>query len=386
MKKETLITTLGRAPEEHRGVVNPPVYHASTILFSTLADFEGSENGSYPLIYGRSGTPATQLLEAALAELDGDDHAILTSSGLSAIVVTLTGILSAGDHLLAPDSIYGSMRKFCDYELKRFGVEITYYDPLIGGGIASLIKPNTRLVYCESPGSLTFEVQDIPAIARAAHAGGALVAADNTWATPLYLRAKDVGVDITIHSCTKYIGGHSDLVMGLITTSGKLYPQLRRTYRNLGCCPGADEIYLAQRGLRTMATRLKQHQEVGLMLAHWFKKRPEVTKVLHPAFPECPGHALWKRDFSGSTGLFSVLLKPYPHKALAAMLDHMELFGMGFSWGGYESLIIPFKPERTASPSWTHKGLCLRIHAGLENPDDLIADLEAGFERLNKAV
>jgi cysteine-S-conjugate beta-lyase len=386
MKKDTLITKLGRAPEEHCGVVNPPVYRASTILFPTMDDFEGSENGTYPLIYGRSGTPSTRSLEAALAQIDGDDHAILTSSGLAAIVTALTGVLSAGDHMLAPDCIYGSMRKFCDYELKRFGVEITYYDPLIGGGVAALMKPNTKLVYCESPGSLTFEVQDLPAIARAAHKGGALVAADNTWATPLFLRARDFGVDITIHSCTKYIGGHSDLVMGLITTSKELYPQLQRVYRNLGCCPGSEEVYLAQRGLRTMATRLKQHEEVGMMLAHWFKKRPEVVKILHPAFPECPGHAVWKRDFTGATGLFSVLLKPYPHKALAAMLDHMELFGMGFSWGGYESLMIPFKPHRTVSPGWTHKGACLRVHAGLENPDDLIADLEAGFDRLNKAA
>ena len=383
MKKETLITTLGRAPEEHLGVVNPPVYHASTILFSSLDDFENSESGTYPLIYGRSGTPATQALEAALAQLDGDDHAILTSSGLSAIVTTLLTFLSAGDHLLAPDSIYGSMRKFCDYELTRMGVEITYYDPLIGGGIGALMKPNTKLVYCESPGSLTFEVQDLGAITRAAHEKGAVVAVDNTWATPLYLRASDFGVDVTIHSCTKYIGGHSDLVMGLITTSDRFYAQLRRVYRNLGCCPGADEVYLAQRGIRTMATRLKQHEETGMILANWLKKRPEVTQILHPAFPECPGHANWKRDFTGATGLFSVLLKPYAHKALANMLDHMELFGMGFSWGGYESLIIPFKPHRTVGAGWTHKGLCLRINAGLESPDDLIADLESGFARLN---
>lgn len=383
MKKETLITTLGRAPEEHGGVVNTPSYHASTILFPTLKDFEGCETNPGSLIYGRSGTPATRELEDALAKLEGDDHAIVTSSGLSAIVVALTGVLSAGDHLLAPDNIYGSMRKFCDYELKRFGVEITYYDPLVGSGIAALMKPNTKMVYCESPGSLTFEVQDIPAIAKAAHANGAVVAADSTWATPLLMDARKLGVDINIHSCTKYISGHSDLVMGLISTSKRYYPQLRRMYRNLGCCPGADEVYLAQRGLRTMATRLKQHQEVGLILAHWLKKRPEVVKVLHPAFPECPGHEFWKRDFTGATGLFSVLLKPYPHKALAAMLDHMELFGMGFSWGGYESLIIPFTPQRTATPSWTHKGLCLRLHAGLEHPDDLIADLEAGFKRLN---
>lgn len=386
MKQDTLLTTLGRSPEDHCGVVNQPVYRASTILFPTLDDYEGSETGAYPYVYGRTGTPSTQMFEVALAQLDGDDHAIVTSSGLSAIVTTMLSFLSTGDHVLVPDNVYGSARKFCSQELVRMGVEVTYYDPLIGGGIAALMKPNTKLVYCESPGSLTFEVQDIPAIARAAHAGGAVVAADNTWATPMFMRACEAGVDVTIHSCTKYIGGHSDIVMGLITTSRKYYPQLRRTYRNLGCCPGADEIYLAQRGLRTMAARLKIHQETGLLLAHWFKRRPEVVKVLHPAFPECPGHAVWKRDFTGSTGLFSVLLKSYPRKALAAMVDHMELLGMGFSWGGYESLILPFRADRPNTPSWTHTGLCLRIHAGLENPDDIIADLEAGFDRLNKAA
>jgi cystathionine beta-lyase len=391
MKKETLVTTVGRAPEKNFGVVNPPLYYTSTILFPTVAEFEASEksvagDGQHPLIYGRSGTPATRSLEAALAELDGADEAIITSSGLAAIVVALNSVLSSGDHMLAPDNIYGSMRKYCDQELKRYGVEVTYYDPMIGKDIASLLKPNTKLVYCESPGSLTFEVQDIPTIAKIAHEHGALVAADNTWATPIYLRAADLGVDITIHSCTKYIGGHSDLVMGLVTCSRELYPALRRVYRNLGCTLGANETYLAGRGLRTLTTRLKQHQESGLKLAQWFKERPEVTQVLHPALPECPGHAFWKRDFKGATGLFSVALKPYSKTAVSTMLDHMQLFGMGFSWGGYESLMIPFKPYRTNSPSLTHDGLYLRVHAGLEHTDDLIADLEAGFERLNKAA
>jgi cystathionine beta-lyase len=295
-------------------------------------------------------------------------------------------MLSAGDHLLASDSIYGSMREFCDHELKRFGVEVTYYNPLIGEDIASLIKPNTKMIYCESPGSLTFEVQDIPAIAKVAHAHGAVVACDNTWATPLYMNAASLGADISIHACTKYIGGHSDLVMGLITCSKEYYPRLRRTFRNLGTAIGADEVYLAARGLRTLAVRLKQHQETGLILANWFKKRPEVTKVLHPALPDCPGHEFWKRDFTGASGLFSVLLKSYPQKALAAMMDNLKFFGMGFSWGGFESLMIPFKPVRTASPSWGHEGICLRVHAGLEAPEDLIADLEDGFKRLNGAL
>lgn len=383
MKKETLVTTLGRAPHENHGVVNQPVYRASTILFPSVKEFEASDfsNGVNPLVYGRSGTPATRALEEALATLDGADHAIITSSGQSAILVAVTAMLSSGDHMLVTDNVYGSMRKLCKQEIKRFGIEITYFDPLCHD-ITPFIKPNTKMVYCESPGSLTFEVQDIPSIAKQAHACGAVVVLDNTWATPLYNCGSSNGADITIHSCTKYIGGHSDLVMGLITCSEKYYNDLRRTYRNFGACPGSEEVYLAGRGLRTMATRLKQHQETGLKLAHWFKQRPEVVKVLHPAFPECPGHEIWKRDFSGSSGLFSVLVKLYPHESLAMMLDNMELFGMGFSWGGYESLMVPFKPERTAV-KWKHEGICLRVHAGLENPDDLIADLEAGFKRLN---
>ena len=384
MKPETLVTTLGRVPEDNHGAVNPPVYHTSTILFNTLEDFESCEKGDglYPLVYGRSATPASRALEEALAELDGADHAIITSSGQSALVVALTGILSAGDHLLVTDNVYGSIRKYCKEELKRFGIEISYFDPMIED-ISPMLKPNTKMVFCEAPGSLTFEVQDIRKIAKAAHKHGAVVMADNTWATPLNLRASDLGVDITIHSCTKYIGGHSDLLMGLITCSKKYFPVLRRNFRNIGACAGSDEIYLVSRGLRTLATRMKQHQENGIKLANWLSGRPEVLKVLHPALPDCIGHEIWKRDFTGASGLFAVLLKPYPHKALADMLDNMKIFGMGFSWGGYESLIMPFKPERTTK-KWTHDGISLRINVGLEHVDDLIADLEAGFVRLNK--
>jgi cystathionine beta-lyase len=382
MKISTLLTTLGRFPEDHCGVVNPPVYRASTLLFPSLAEFEGWQKGTYPYVYGRTGTPATHALEAAFAELDGMDHAILTASGLSAIVVTLMSFLSSGDHLLASDNVYGSMRQFCEQELKRFGVEVTYYDPMIGAGIEALIRPNTKIIYCESPGSLTFEVQDVAAIAEAAHQAGCLVMMDNTWATPLFYRAVDFGVDIVLHSCTKYIGGHSDLIMGLITCSRLHYPQLRRTFRNLGACVGADEVYLAARGLRTLAVRLKQHEETGKRLAEWCKARPELLKLLHPAFPDCPGHAQWKRDFKGASGLFGLMLRPHAPEAIAFMLNGMELFGIGYSWGGYESLVIPFTPQR-ATGDWPQEATYLRLHAGLEDADDLIADLEAGFKRLS---
>lgn len=385
MKKETLLTVLGRAPQEHHGVVNSPVYRASTILFPTLAAFEAAEksDGVEPLIYGRAGNPATRELEKALAEIDGADHAILTPSGESAILIVFTALLSKGDHVLVTDNVYGSARKLCKQEITRFGIEVTFFDPMIED-ITPLIKPNTKMIYCESPGSLTFEVQDVPKIAKIAHERGIAVALDNTWATPLFMCAAEKGADITIHSCTKYIGGHSDILTGLITCSKKYHTALRRTFRNFGICLGSEEVYLASRGLRTLAVRLKQHEQTALQLAQWLKKRPEVVKVLHPAFPECPGHEIWKRDFKGSSGLFSVLLKPYPRENLAAMLDNLEIFGMGFSWGGYESLIIPFKPERIAQ-KWDHDGIALRIHAGLENPDDLIADLKAGLERLSKS-
>ncbi len=383
MKKETLVTTLGRDPEDNYGVVNPPVYRASTILFPNVAAFDAANrsDSDFRSSYGRSGTPGTENLERALAQLNGADHAIVTSSGLSAILVVLTSMLSSGDHLLITDNVYSSTRSLCKNELKRFGIEVTYFDPLIKD-ITPLLKPNTKIVYCESPGSLTMEVQDIPAIAGAAHAHDAVVVVDNTWATPFFFHAAEKGADIVIQSCTKYVSGHSDLVMGLITCPKKYYPALYRTYCNFGACPGSEEVYLAARGLRTMATRLKQNQDTALALARWFKGRPEAVKILHPALPDCPGHEIWKRDFTGASGLFSVLLKPYPREKVAVMLDNMELFGMGFSWGGYESLMIPFYPARTAS-KWTHDGLCLRVYAGLEHPDDLIADLEAGFKRLN---
>jgi cysteine-S-conjugate beta-lyase len=386
MRKETELATLG-CNHEHRGVVNLPPYRASTILFPTLAEFELAERGEHPHpSYGRYGTPSTEALEETIATLEGADYAIVTSSGLAAIVLALTNFLKSGDHMLMVDSVYGPARRFCDLELKKYGVEVTYYDPLIGAGIASLMKSNTKVVYVESPGSLTFEVQDVPAIAKAAHAKGATVIGDNTWATPLYSKCFEIGIDVSIHSVTKYMAGHSDLVMGAVTYKKPHHDSIVRTYRNLGSTPGADNVYLAQRGLRTMGVRLKQQFENAMAVIEWLKKQPEIEAILFPALPGAPGHDLWKRDFKGACSLFAVALKPVSHNGLAAMLDHLEFFGMGYSWGGFESLITPFDPKkiRTAS-QWPYSGIGLRLHIGLEHPDDLIRDLDAGFKRLRAA-
>lgn len=387
MRKETLLATLGCNPEHHRGVVNTPVYRGSTILFPDLATFTAADNGSLSEpIYGRYGTRTTTELEHSIATLEGADHAIVTSSGLSAIVIALSAFLSSGDHLLMVDTTYGSTRRYCDSELKRFGIETTYYDPAIGAGIESLIRPNTKIIYLESPGSLTMEMQDIPAIVAVAKRKNILTIADNTWGAHVYFDSFAHGIDISVTSATKYISGHSDLVMGVVTCNKPHYPHLLRAYKNTGACASADSAYLAQRGLRTLAVRLRQHQENALQVAEWLSKRPEVEKVLYPALPGAPGHDLWKRDFTGACGLFSIALKQKaPTPALAAMLDHLELFGMGYSWGGYESLITPVNVRRTAY-ELPYSGTILRLHIGLEHPADLIADLEAGLVRLSNAA
>ena len=310
----------------------------------------------------------------------------VVGSGKAAITATLLALLKAGDHLLIVDSVYAPTRRFADHTLSRFGIETTYYDPLIGHGIAELIRPETRVVFCESPGSVTFEVQDLPAIAEAAHAAGAVVITDNTWASPLYFKPFAHGADISIQAATKYVGGHSDLMMGVITTTEELHHRLQAPLYEVASVAAPDDCYLALRGLRTLAARLERHQRSALQLADWLSHRPEVAKVLYPALPGAPGHELWKRDFLGASGLFGFVLRPCSKTQLAAMLDHMELFGMGYSWGGYESLLIPTHPEaiRTAVP-WRAEGPLLRIHVGLEDPADLIRDLEAGFARLTAA-
>jgi cysteine-S-conjugate beta-lyase len=386
-RDDTLIGHAGCRPQDNHGIINPPVYHASTVLFPSVAALEEAVRDRFDRVYyGRYGTPTTFALEEAVAALEQGDRAIALPSGLAAIAATLTALLKAGDHLLMVDSAYEPVRTLCNRTLARFGVTTTYYDPLIGAGIADLIRPETRLVYLESPGSLTFEVQDVPAIAAAAHAAGALVAMDNTWATPLFFKPFRHGADISIHAATKYIVGHSDAMLGLVVTKDPHYRTIKTSAQAMGYCAAPDDCYLALRGLRTLSVRLQRHQETGLALARWLRQRPEVAQVLHPGLPDDPGHTLWRRDFSGATGLFSIVLNPVPKAALAAMLDGMTLFGMGFSWGGFESLILPVKPEtvRTAT-SWSAPGPTLRLHAGLEDPQDLIADLERGFDRLRAA-
>lgn len=381
---ETRVARLAAGHDDWQGAVNPPVYHASTMLFRTLAEFEAAEKSAYPRSnYGRNGTPTSRALETAIAELEGADHAVVVASGQAAIVHALLAFLGSGDHLLMVDSTYSMTRYFCEKELRRLGVDISYYDPTLDAGVAGLLRPNTRVVYIESPGSLTFEVQDIRAIADAAHAAGAVVIADNTWATPLYLRPLEHGVDVSICALTKYLGGHSDLMMGSLACRDSHWRSLLRVFTGLGACPGPDSCYLALRGMRTMALRLKQHHETSLTLARWLQTHPAVERVIHPALPDDPGHVLWQRDMPGAGGVFAVLLKPIERAKLAALLEGMELFSMGFSWGGFESLMIPVHPERARSaPPWTHAGPTVRIHAGLEHVEDLLRDLERGLARL----
>jgi cystathionine beta-lyase len=385
MHDATLVTVAGRDPERQHGVVNPAVYHASTILFPNVAAMEASRPHQ-GVTYGRYGTPTTYALEEAVARLEGGHRTMAVGSGKTAITSTLLALLQSGDHVLVADIVYAPTRQFCTGTLPRFGIETTFYDPALGAGIAELIRPATRIVFTESPGSLTFEMQDIPAIADAAHARDCLVVMDNTWASPLYCKPFDLGADISIQAATKYIGGHSDLMMGTITSTEAIHDRLRRGVAELSTAAAPDDCYLALRGLRTLAARLERHQRSALVVAEWLRSRPEVAEVRYPALPEDPGHALWKRDFLGASGLFAFILKPRSKAAVAAMLDHLELFGMGWSWGGYESLLIPVHPEtcRTAIP-WRHEGVPMRIHVGLEDPSDLIADLEAGFARLRAA-
>lgn len=388
MEKETELIRLSAAEPAWDGLVNPPVCHASTLLFHTFEEFRSNRGGPYPKsAYGRYGTATAQALEAVLARLDGADHALVVSSGLAAIVHALLAFLGSGDHVLMVDSVYSSTRQFCRDELDRLGIRVTYYDPTDVNALAAAMQDNTRVVYVESPGSLTFEMQDIRAIAAVAHARNAVVIADNTWATPLYFRPFEHGIDVSVHSATKYIAGHSDVMLGAMTCRAAHWSALVRIFKNLGACAGPDDCYLALRGLRTLALRLRQHHATSLALAHWLQQRPEVERVIHPALPEDAGHALWQRDMPGAGGVFVVLLRPVPQQALAAMLDAMQLFHMGYSWGGFESLLLPVYPEKLrTTPRWTHAGPTLRIHAGLEHVDDLIHDLERGFERLSAAT
>lgn len=383
MRDKTKLVHSGRHPHENFGVVNPPVYHASTILYKDKDSFDNYNR--LPTTYGRHGTPGTFALSDALADLEGADHCLLTPSGLAAITVSLLSFLEAGDHVLAADTVYDPTRSVCNSLLTRYGIETTYYDPLLGADIARLVQDNTRVVFMESPGSRTFEMQDVPAIVGVLKtcrtAKPIVTMIDNTWATPLYYKPLAHGVDISIQSITKYIGGHADLMLGSIACQKAHWPAVDKTRRLLGNSVGPDDVYLAQRGLRSLAARLRQHGESGLRVAEWLEARPEVIRIMHPALPGDPGHDIWKRDFSGATGLFGFVLKPASQEKVDAFLNSLTLFGIGFSWGGYESLLIPSEvsQHRTAT-KWQPGGPTFRIHVGLEDPEDLIEDLEKALE------
>lgn len=376
----TLVTQAGRDPSAHFGFVNPPIYRGSTVLFPSV---EAIEMLDQPYTYGTKGTPTTRALEHAWSEIAGAADTVLVPSGLAAIDLALLTATHSGAHILVVDSAYQPTRAFCDTILKRFGVTTDYYDPLIGGDIAQLIRPETTAVLLESPGSQSMEVQDVPAIAAAAHEKNVCVILDNTWATPLFFSPHAHGVDLAIDAGTKYLSGHADLLIGLVSANAHWAKKLRTTFNAFAIGAGPDDAALALRGLRTLHLRLRAQEQAGLEIARWLAARPEVSRVLHPALPDHPGHALWKRDFTGASGVFSIILKPASKAAVSAFVDNLDLFGIGFSWGGYESLILPFDcaPYRTAT-AWTQEGPALRLSIGLEDVADLKADLAAGLVRL----
>ncbi len=367
--------------------MNPPVYRASTIVFPSVeAMREANKNRFDVPYYGRHGTPTSFALEEAMADLEDGYRSVAVCSGLAAITVALMAFVRSGDHVLMTDTVYDPSRRVAQF-LSGCGIETTFYDPMIGAEIETLVRSNTKVVFTESPGSLTFEVQDIPAIAKVVRAHGAKLLLDNTWAAGHFFKPFEHGVDVSIQAATKYIAGHADVMIGLVTTKTEDdWHAVKTQSAIMGYCAGPDECYLTLRGLKTLDVRMERHQETGLMLAKWLAARSEVATVLHPALPSCPGHEIWKRDFTGASGLFSIVLKDVPAARVEAMLDGMKIFAMGFSWGGFESLMIPANPTsiRTAT-KWQTSGPLLRLHAGQEDPEDLIADLDAGFARLNGA-
>ena len=382
--RRTRLIHAGRDPDEQHGFINMPAWRGSTVLFPSYAALKGR---GQRYVYGTKGTPSTEALETAWTDISGAAETVLAPTGLAAIALALMTAAKAGDHILVTDSAYGPTRNFCDSILNRMGVETTYYDPCMGADIAPLFRRNTSLALVEAPGSQSFEMQDVPAIAAAAHERGICVIMDNTWATPLFFPPHERGADLAIEAGTKYLSGHSDLMLGLVSANEAWRKPLRQTYDCFAMCAGPEDIFLALRGLRTMELRLREAERQGLALANWLAARPEVKRVLHPALPSHPGHAIWKRDFSGASGLFSVILAPVPEQALAAFLDGLELFGMGYSWGGFESLVIPFdcSSYRTATV-WNPGGPALRFQVGLEDMNDLKADLTKGFARLRAAA
>lgn len=381
----TRLALAGRNAEDSFGFVNPPIVRGSTVLYPNTEDFL-VRKARYT--YGTDSNPTIDALLAAIDTIEGGAGSVVVPSGLMACTFPMLTFLSSGDHLLVPDSVYRPTRTFCDTMLTRMGVAVEYYDPLVGAGIEALFKPSTKAVWTEAPGSQTFEMQDIPAIVAAAKARGILVMMDNTWATPLFFDSHGHGVDITVQAGTKYYAGHSDVLIGTVSArTPDLYRTLRDAKNQMGLIIAPEDAFLTLRGMRTMSVRLKEQMPAGLEMARWLQQRPEVARVMHPALPDDPGHAIWRRDFTGASSLFAIELKPVSMKAVAAMLDGLSLFGMGASWGGYESLVLPFdcKTYRTATtPDFA--GPTVRIHVGLEDLDDLKADLDAGFARLKAAA
>ncbi|MDE1152468.1 MAG: cystathionine beta-lyase [Micavibrio sp.] len=380
-KQNTILTHTGSKPSEYHGAVNVPPHRMSTIVFRTYAEFEKVPN--VPFSYGRAGTPTTAAFEEAIAEIEGAYRSVSTCSGLAAILTALVAFTKTGDHVLMPDNCYGPGRKTCEEILRKFGVDVEYYPPMIGAGIAALFRPNTQLVFMEAPGSLTFEVQDIGAINKAAKDAGIKTAIDNSWGTPLFMKPLSLGIDVSVMAATKYISGHSDVMLGVVSTNEESWPAVKRAALMLGLCGGSEELYLGTRGLRTLHVRLPHHQKSALDLATWLQEQPQVKRLLHPAFPSCPGHENWKKYYSGSSGTFGIILHETNKEKIAKMLDGMSIFRLGFSWGGFESLLFPEQPQpiRTAE-AWQETGFSLRIHVGLEDAEDLKDDLAGGLKRL----
>ena len=379
---DTRVAHLGRDPQRYSGMVNTPVFRTSTVIFPTLESYSDRKGGGYKTVrYGRHGTPTTFAFEEAVSEIEGAHQAVAVPNGLAAIAAVLLTLTARGGHLLVTDAVYAPARAFCERRLRPAGVDIEYYDPRIGEGIGRLIRENTVGIYCESPGSLTLELQDIPAIAAAPRPRGIPVIADNTWGTPYFFSPFACGVNISIHAATKYIAGHSDVMLGVIATDEPHWDAVRETVSDYGYGVSPDDCYLALRGLRTMGVRLKQQMANALEVARWLESRTELERVIYPALESHPDHAIWKRDFSGAASLFSFVLRETERPRVARFVDALELFGIGSSWGGYESLITVAQPGRTAT-AWSADGTLVRLHIGLESPRDLVDDLARGFEAL----
>jgi len=390
MKKDTQIIATGRDKRFTGAAVNPRLVRASTIVFDSVEEMlaAGSKKNQGVEYYGRRGTPTTFAFCEAMCELESAAGCYVYSCGTSAITASLMSFLSAGDHLLMVDSVYEPTRKFCTGALTRFGIEVSFYDPLIGAGIEELVRGNTKAIFLESPGSLTMEVQDVPAIVKVARKHKVVTMIDNSYATPINFKPLDFGVDISIHSVTKYINGHSDVMLGVASANEKHWPQLQARSFELGLCASVDDVYTSLRGIRTLGIRLREHERNARIVAEWIIQRSEVDHLRHPDYSSCPGHDEYRRDFSGSNGLFSFVLKENQQDAINALLDGMEHFKMGFSWGGYESLILAesnFSARRTAT-QWDESKALIRLHIGLEDPQDLIDDLQSGFERYSQAL